>query len=336
MRTWSILLTVSLIFCCFTASSEAQTNGGGAVLDNISSQFTTSTKKWETTIKSHAIKLFWILAAIAAVWTFILLVLRQADLAELFGAVTRFTFVTFFFYWILLNGGEFAAKIMQSTQQIGNDATGANGLDWGAFVQAGIDILLGVNGRISVWEPITGLCALLLALLILIALCLISLNIILVTAQTWIIAYSGLIFLGFGAAEWTRDMSVGYYKTMLSFGIKLMVTLLLAGIGLDILHTVQAQAGQGWGTDLALLAKAMASSAILLGIIAKAPDAVASIAGVSTGGLGHGVGTFVTAAGMGLQAGAWAGGAAGQGGKQLGQAVRNAVKQGQALSRGRP
>jgi hypothetical protein len=42
-----------------------------------------------------------------------------------------------FFYWILQNGGEFAAKIMQSTQQIGNDATGANGLDWGAFVQAG-------------------------------------------------------------------------------------------------------------------------------------------------------------------------------------------------------
>ena len=157
MRTWSIILAASLIFCSFTASSEAQTNGGGAVLDNISSQFTTSTKKWETTIKGHAVTLFWILAAIAAVWTFILLVLRQADLAELFGAVTRFTFVTFFFYWILQNGGEFAAKIMQSTQQIGNDATGANGLDWGAFVQAGIDILLGVNGKISVWEPITGL-----------------------------------------------------------------------------------------------------------------------------------------------------------------------------------
>jgi hypothetical protein len=46
-----------------------------------------------------------------------------------------------------------------------------------------------------------------------------------------------------------------------------------------------------------ILAKAMAGSAILLGIIAKAPDAVASFAGVSTGGLGHGVGTFVTAAG---------------------------------------
>ena len=188
----------------------------------------------------------------------------------------------------------------------------------------------------SIWDPITGACALVLALLILVALCLISLNIILVTAQTWIIAYSGLIFLGFGAAEWTRDMSIGYYKTMLAFGLKLMVTLLLAGIGLDILHTVQAQAGQGWGTDLAVLAKAMAGSLILVGIIAKAPDVVASIAGVSTGGLGHGVGTFLNAAGMGYQAGAWTAGAAAQGGKQLGSAVRNAVKQGQALSKGKP
>ena len=224
--------------------------------------------------------------------------------------------------------------ILQLCIHVFLDAFNAYGTGWFepfSHYRVSFNVLFVADPFYSVWLGIS-----FLALLILISLCLISLNIILVTAQTWIIAYSGLIFLGFGAAEWTRDMSVGYYKTMLSFGIKLMVTLLLAGIGLDILHTVQAQAGQGWGTDLALLAKAMASSAILLGIIAKAPDAVASIAGVSTGGLGHGVGTFVTAAGMGLQAGAWAGGTAAQGGKQLGQAVRNAVKQGQALSRGRP
>src|ERR1700741_4946932 len=116
MRTWLLIVLASLTFCCFTASSEAQANGGGSVLDNISSQFTTSTKKWEASIKGHAVKLFWILASIAAAWTFILLALKQADFADLFGAVTRFTFATFFFDWILLQGGEFATKILQSTQ----------------------------------------------------------------------------------------------------------------------------------------------------------------------------------------------------------------------------
>jgi type IV secretion system protein TrbL len=334
MKTCFVIVLTCVLLLLSPAPAWTQTTDSG--VENITSQFSTSAKKWETSIKGHAVTLFWILAAIAAVWTFVLLVLRQADFAELFGAVTRFTFVTFFFYWVLDRGPEFAAKIMQSTQQIGNDASGMQGVDYGAFVNAGQDILLGVNSKVNVFEPLTGLCADLLALLIFVALCLISLNIILVAAQTWIIAYLGLIFLGFGAAEWTRDMSVGYYKTMLAYGVKLMVTLLLAGIGLDILHNVQAKGDQGWGTDLALLCQALAGAMILLGIIAKAPDGVASMAGVSTGGFGHGVGAFVTAAGMGYEAGAWAGGAAVQGGKQLGQAVRNAVKEGQALSRGRP
>jgi type IV secretion system protein VirB6/type IV secretion system protein TrbL len=329
-----IVLTCVLLLLAPAPPAWAQTAGDSGV-GNITSQFSNSAKKWETSIKGHATKLFWILAAIAAAWTFAVLVLQQADFAALFGAVTRFTFVTFFFFWILDNGGALAGQIMQSTQQIGNDATGMQGVDYGAFVNAGQDILLQVNSKVNVLDPLTGLCADLLALLIFVALCLISLNIILVTAQTWIIAYSGLIFLGFGAVEWTRDMSVGYYKTMLAYGVKLMVTLLLAGIGLDILHNIQTHGGQGWGADLALLCQALAGAAILLGIIAKAPDGVASIAGVSTGGFGHGVGTFLAASNMGYQAGAWAGGAAVQGGKQLGQAVRNAVKQGQALSRGK-
>ena len=128
-------------------------------------------------------------------------------------------------------------------------------------------------------------------------------------------------------------MAVGYYKTMLAFGVKLMLTLLLAAIGLDILRGAQIQIGQG--IDLVVIIKAMGGSLILLGIVAKAPDCVASIAGVSTGGFGHGIGTFLAAAGMGYQAGSWVSGAAAQGGKQLGSAVRNAVKQGQALSRGK-
>ena len=335
MKVGFIIVLTTAVLCCLPTPALAQTAGGNGVLDTISSQFTTSTQKWESSIKGHAVKLFWVLAGISFAWTFAVLLLKHADFADLFGAVTRFTFITFFFYWPLSHGGEFASQIMQSTQQIGDDAAGSKGLDWGAFVQAGIDILLGVHGKINIWDPVTGLCAGILAILILIILSAITLDIILVTAQTWVIVYSGLIFLGFGASEWTREMSAGYFKTVLAFGIKLMVTLLLAAIALDILHQVQANAGQGWGTDLAMLGKALASCLILLGIIAIVPGCVASIAGVSAGGFGHGLGTFLAAAGIGAQAGAWAAGAAAQGGKQLGSAVRNAVKRGQALSRGK-
>ena len=46
-------------------------------------------------------------------------------------------------------------------------------------------------------------------------------------------------------------------KMCVAYGIKLMVTLLLAGIGLSILQGIQAQAGQGWGSDIMNLGVAL-------------------------------------------------------------------------------
>ena len=40
-------------------------------------------------------------------------------------------------------------------------------------------------------------------------------------------------------------MSVGYYKTMLAYGVKLMVTLLLAGIGLAFFIMSRPKAVKG-------------------------------------------------------------------------------------------
>jgi type IV secretion system protein TrbL len=333
MKTWCAML----IACCVLCFVPTPVLAAGSGVENVTAQFADSAKKWENTIKGHAVKLFWLLASIAAVWTFAVLVMRQADLPDVIGAVVRFVFVSWFFYWVLDNGSGFAQKILESTQQIGDEAAGTNGLDYGAFAKMGLDVLVQVNSHISIWSPIIAGCAVLLAILILIAVGLITVNIILVTAETWIAAYAGLIFLGFGAAEWTRDMAVNYYRTMLAYGIKLLVTLLLAGIGLDILHNVQAQAGQGWGTDLMTLGKALLASAILLGVIGKAPGAVAGITGVSTNGAGgHGWTSFLAGVGTAVTIGSGPTAAAAQGGKQLGSAVRNAVKQGQALSRGKP
>jgi type IV secretion system protein TrbL len=155
--------------------------------------------------------------------------------------------------------------------------------------------------------------------------------------ESYVVVYVGLIFLAFGAMEWSREMSIGYYKTILAYGLKLMTTLLLAGIGLSILQGIQAQAGQGWGSDIMNLGVALITSAILLGIIGKAPGVVAGITGVSTSGAGgHGWTSFLAGAALAASIGSGAGGAASQAVKQLGQAVRNAVRQGQALSRGRP
>jgi type IV secretion system protein TrbL len=317
-------------------AAQQQAISGGAALDAISSKFTNTVQQWEPVIKGHASTLFWIMAACAAAWSFAVLVMRQADLADLIGVVVRFVFITSFFWWILQHGDGFARKILQSTSQLAGESSGINGLDYGAFANLGLSILIQVAQHVSIFQPVVGTCAILLAILILIVLGLITANILLVVVESYVVVYAGLIFLAFGAMEWSRDMSIGYYKTILAYGIKLMATLLLAGIGLNILQGIQAQGGQGWGSNMMNLGTALVTCAILLGIIAKAPAVVAGITGVSTNGSGgHGWGSFLAGAGAAASTANMASGGVAQGGKQLGSAVRNAVKQGQALSRGR-
>jgi len=108
-------------------------------------------------------------------------------------------------------------------------------------------------------------------------------------------------------------MSISYYRHLLAVGIKQFVTLLLAGIGLDILNSLYLAAQKtGWGTDLQALAVALVSVLILLLLVGKVPPTVAAMVGVSAGNAGgHGVGSLFAAAGLGVQIGAVASGIGG-------------------------
>jgi hypothetical protein len=96
----------------------------------------------------------------------------------------------------------------------------------------------------------------------------------------------------------------------------------------------------GWGADVGALATGLVDTFILLIVIGKVPAAVASICGVSAGGTGgYGMSTLFAGVDLGAQAAAMASGvgnAAIAGGRALGSAVRNALKHGQALSKGKP
>ena len=52
---------------------------------------------WSQRLYGYAINLFWLLATIQLVWTFMPLVLKQADIGEIAGELVRFILVTGFF-----------------------------------------------------------------------------------------------------------------------------------------------------------------------------------------------------------------------------------------------
>jgi type IV secretion system protein VirB6/type IV secretion system protein TrbL len=67
----------------------------------------------------------------------------------------------------------------------------------------------------SVWSPVDSMAGILMAVAILIVLALIGVNMLLLLASGWVLAYGGVFFLGFGGSRWTSDMAINYYKTVL-------------------------------------------------------------------------------------------------------------------------
>jgi type IV secretion system protein TrbL len=328
-----------LLFIMLSAGllSHAYAQEGATFVDALTTQYSDTALSWIPSIQNHAENLFWILASISAVWTFIVFVLRQSDLADFVGAVVRFVLITMFFYWLLDHGPTFAAKILASTLQLAADASQMKGAGWTDFLNLGVQILIKTVRAGSMWNPLQSAILCTVGLLTMISLGLITVSLILVNCETYVKLAAGIIFLGFGAAEWTRDLSINYFRALLAVGIKQFVTLLMAAIGLAIMNSiVGAQALPVAGIDLQGLAGALMSSVILLALIAKVPASVAAIVGVESGAVGGwGFGAVTSSAMITAQLASMAGGAV-QGGKQLGAAVRNAVKQGQALSKGKP
>jgi P-type conjugative transfer protein TrbL len=94
------------------------------VLDKILEKYHATAGAWAATITGHASKLFWELALISMVWTFGFMALRKADIGEFFAEFVRFTIFTGFFWWLLINGPNFANSLIDSMRQMGAEASG--------------------------------------------------------------------------------------------------------------------------------------------------------------------------------------------------------------------
>jgi type IV secretion system protein TrbL len=194
---------------------------------------------------------------------------------------------------------------------------------------------------ISVWQPLVAFAAGAIAILMLIVLALITVNLILVNCETWILLSAGLIFLCFGATEWTRDLTVSYFKHPAWCRNK-TVRDAFARFHRAEHHEFFVCGGitDGLGFRSRGLATALVDTFILLIVIAKVPAAVASICGISAGWTGgYGMSTLFAGSRYGSASGSYGFGRWGRSvvrGRVLGSAVRNGVKQGQALSRGKP
>ena len=314
---------VLVIFLClafFALDAHAAIDNAG-VMDNALDRYSAAAAGWADVITNAATWLFWTLVLISMVWTFGMMALRRADIAEFFAELVRFTIFTGFFWWLLINGPYFASSIYRSLRQLAGTATGlGHGLSPSGIVDIGFEIFDKVLDQSSLWTPVDSAVGILMALGILIILALVSINMLLLLVAGWILAYGGVFFLGFGGSRWTTDMAINYYKTVLGVAAQLMAMVLLVGIGKTFLDDYYNS--MSVGISIKEMGVLLIVTIILLVLVNKIPSLIAGIiTGASVGGAG--IGSF--GAGMALGAAGMATAAAATGGAAIAAGASSAA-----------
>lgn len=314
LKTLALPLFVWLAF--FAVDAHAAIDNAG-VFDSVLDRYQAAASGWAGVITTAATWLFWTLVVISMVWTFGMMALRKADIGEFFAEFVRFTIFTGFFWWALTNGPNFASSIYASLRQLAGNATGlGNALSPSGIVDVGFAIFDKVMDQSSVWSPVDSMAGILMAVAILVILALVGVNMLLLLASGWVLAYGGVFFLGFGGSRWTSDMAINYYKVVLGVAAQLFAMVLLVGIGKTFLDDYYSRMSAG--ISLKEMGVMLIVVIILLALVNKIPPLIAGIiTGASVGGAGigqFGAGAALGAAGMAAAAAATGGGSSSGGG----------------------
>lgn len=304
---WYAMATVMLLV--FTTPAFAELGSAG-IMNDVLSRFHGAASGWASALEDAASRLFWSLVLISMIWTFGLMALRKADLAEFFAEFVRFTVFTGFFWWLLTNavsGVNIGGTIIDSLQTLGADAGGLGTTKLGpsSVVDIGFelyDLTVQATDELSWREMGTQIVMLLMALAILIVLALVAVNMLLLLAASWVLLYAGVFFLGFGGSRWTSDIAINYFKTVLGVAAQLLTMVLIVAIGKQFLVHYAAQISTTMATQE--LAVMLVVAVILLFLVNKVPPLVSGIvtgAGISAGA---GIGSFGAGAVGGVMGGA--------------------------------
>jgi type IV secretion system protein TrbL len=266
-------------------------------VDQLIQQFHAAADSWQDTILTAAGHLFGVLAVISFCLALTFCIASGGAFPDVIRTLIQWLICNGIAYLAMTNGPTWSHLIIDSFYQLGGRATGAGThfaptmfLDWSFRTY---DL---IAQRESLWpgQIMASVKAELIGLGVVLCCAWMTFNLMLALISAWIALTAGTFFLGFGAFEWTRYMAIGYYRLALSIGAKVMVLILVMGIGYGFLQNAAAlQTQNPTNDDLVLL---LACTFILALLSHSLPQVVSGIAGSPSGSgpgnLGLGVGLW--------------------------------------------
>ena len=187
--------------------------------------------QWSGKLYDYAIRLFWLLASIQFVWTFIPLVMKQADFGEIVGELLRFVLVVGFFLAVMKYSVEWSSAIVDSFREAAASASDlGRALEPGDMLAVALDFGRTMVKGISVFSPAKGLLIAVCAILVLACFAFIAAFMFVTLVESYVIINASVLFFGFGGSQWTRDFAIAPLRFTVAIGAKLFVLTLIVGL----------------------------------------------------------------------------------------------------------
>lgn len=187
--------------------------------------------EWSPRLQGYALTLLASLALIQLVWTFMPLVMKQADFGEIVGELIRFFMAIGFFYAIIEHSVPWATAVVDSFREAAGTASGlGRALQPGDMFAVAVDFSRTIVEGISVFSPGKAVLIALVGCLVLLCFAFIAAFMFVTLVESYVIINASVLFFGFGGSQWTRDFAIAPLRFVIAVGAKLFVLTLIVGI----------------------------------------------------------------------------------------------------------
>ncbi|WP_048831561.1 P-type conjugative transfer protein TrbL [Maridesulfovibrio hydrothermalis] len=260
------------------------------LLSILLNKFQTEAGKWEPIIRGYSLSIFKYLLIIDFAWKGIRLVLKRAQLEEVVAEALLFIFFATFMLTTIYYYKEWSNSIINLFSHIAQEA-GAPKASPTAVFEAGMEILTKIWGESSVWSPITSTILGLCAVAIIITFSMIAAQMMMVKCESFIVLNAGVILLGLGGAQVTREYAINFLRYGLSVALKLFVMQLLISLSMTFITAFMNVNSKNVEEIFVVLG----ASIIILALTMSLPDIVSGIVNGSHVSSGNTLSSAVTA-----------------------------------------
>lgn len=220
----------ALLFSVGTAAAAGDITQGNE-MNGLLRMLYDAASEWSPRLQGYALTLLGSLALIQLVWTFMPLVMKQADLGEIVGELIRFLMAVGFFYAIIEHSAPWATAVVNSFREAAGTASGlGRALQPGDMFAVAVDFSRTIVEGISVFSPGKAILIAIVGCLVLLCFAFIAAFMFVTLVESYVIINASVLFYGFGGSQWTRDFAIAPLRFVIAVGAKLFVLTLIVGI----------------------------------------------------------------------------------------------------------